>query len=134
MTAAKVRAGAPLGVRERVEAVIALRREEGTLAGLSVSELCRLAAVNRASLYAHHRDLIRQVTASRGRGIDARRTKAPRSEVKQRHELSVARRQIRALLLTVAELQLEVAMLQRRLLGEPRAPRKTAQRKASKAR
>jgi AcrR family transcriptional regulator len=134
MKAAKARSGALLGVRERVEAVIALRREEGTLASLSVSELCRLAAVNRASLYAHHRDLIRQVTEWRGQGNGARRAKAPRSEVKQRHELSVARRQIRALLLTIAELQLEVAALQRRLLGEPRAPRKTAQRKASKSR
>lgn len=134
MTAAKARAGAPLGVRERVEAVIALRREEGTLASLAVSELCRLAAVNRASLYAHHRDLIRQVTASRGRGNEPRRAKAPQPEVNQRHELSAARRQIRALLLTVAELQLEVAMLQRRLSGEPRVPRKTAQRRASKTR
>lgn len=133
MKATKAGAGAPLGVRERVEAVIALRREEGTLASLSVSELCRLAVANRSSLYAHHRDLIRQVTAPRGRGNDARRAKAPRSEVKQRHELSAARRQIRALLLTVAELQLEVAVLQRRLSGEPRAPRKTAQRKASKS-
>ena len=126
--------GPLLSVRERVQAVMALRREEGTLAGLSVSELCRLAAVNRASLYAHHRDLIRQVRASRGRENEARRATAPRPEVKQRHELSAARLQIRALLLTVAELQLEAAMLQRRLLGDPRAPRKSAQRKAAKAR
>jgi AcrR family transcriptional regulator len=131
MTAAKAGAGAPLGVRERVEAVISLRREEGTLASLSVAELCRLAAVNRASLYTHHRDLIRQVTASRGRGNGAQRAKIFRPAVDLRQELKVARRQIRALLLTIAELQLEVAVLQRRLSGGPQGRRKTAARKAS---
>ncbi|MBI5790418.1 MAG: hypothetical protein HZA63_02975 [Rhodocyclales bacterium] len=133
MKVAKAHAEALLSVRERVDAVIALRREEGTLASMSVSELCRLAAVNRASLYAHHRDLIRQVTASRGRGDDARRAKVSRSEVKQRQELAVARRQIRALLVTIAELQLEVAALRRRFSGELRAPRKTAKRAAKSA-
>ncbi len=123
-----------MGVRERVEAVIALRREEGALARLSVSELCRLAAVNRASLYAHHRDLIRQVTASRGRGNGPQRAKTPQPEAKLRRELSAAQRQIHALLLTVAELQLEVAMLQRRLSGEQKAPRRTAKHRASSVR
>lgn len=133
MKASKGRIGALLSVRERVEAVIALRREEGTLASMSVLELCRLAAVNRASLYAHHRDLIQQVTAWRGRDGEAQRAKASRSEVKQRHELSAARRQIRALLVVVAELQQEVAALQRRTLGERRAPIETARRKSSKS-
>lgn len=108
----------PLTVRERVESVISLRCAEGTLASLTVSELCRLAAVNRASLYAHHRDLIRRVTAARTRSGLARSAKPSRSEADERKQLRSARRQIQALLLTIVELQHEVVALQRRLLGE----------------
>ncbi len=133
MKSAKALAELPLSVRERVEAVITLRREEGALASLSVSELCRLAAVNRASLYVHHRDLVRHVTALRGRGTDARRAKASRSKVDQRHELNSAQRQIRALLVVVAELQQEVAALQRRLMGTAGATTKARVRKAPHA-
>lgn len=128
MKAMTARGKTPLSVRERVESVISLRRAEGTLASLTVSELCRLAAVNRASLYAHHRDLIQRVTPARTRSEAAVRTKPSRSEANE--QLRSARHQIRALLLTIVELQQEIAVLQRRLLGERQATRSLRTRKA----
>lgn len=132
MKAMTARAEAPLSVRERVESVIGLRRAEGTLPSLTVSELCRLAVVNRASLYVHHRALIQRVTAGRTRSEAAGRAKPSRAEANE--QLRSARHQIRALLLTIVELQQEIAVLQRRLLGEQQATRSVRTHKASRSR
>lgn len=132
MKAMTARGKTPLSVRERVESVISLRRAEGTLASLSVSELCRLAAVNRASLYVHHRDLIQGMTAARTRSEAAGRARPSRPEANE--QLRLARHQIRALLLTIVELQQEIAALHRRLLGERQATRSARTRNASRSR
>jgi len=129
MNAMTARAKTPLSVRERVESVISLRRAEGTLASLTVSELCRLAVVNRASLYVHHRDLIQPLRAARTRSEAAGRTKPYRSDANE--QLKAARHQIRALLLMIVELQQEIAVLQRRLLGDQLTPKGVRTRRAS---
>lgn len=52
---------AVLSVEERVKAMMHARLAEDPLARISISEMCRLAGVNRAGLYAHHRTLVDEI-------------------------------------------------------------------------
>lgn len=53
-----------LTVRERIEAAIGLRRHANPALPLSVSAICREAAVSRANLYAHYPDLVQAIRST----------------------------------------------------------------------
>lgn len=47
-----------LSVRERVNAALILLRRDNPRARITVSELCRVAGVSRANIYASHQDVV----------------------------------------------------------------------------
>lgn len=47
-----------LSVRERVDAALVLLRRDNPRAQITVSELCRVAGVSRANIYASHKDVV----------------------------------------------------------------------------
>lgn len=50
-----------LTTRQRIEAALKLHYSEFPGASISITALCRMASVNRAGLYEHHRDLINEI-------------------------------------------------------------------------
>jgi hypothetical protein len=96
-----------LSVEQRIRAAIHATRQDDPAARPSVSALCRMANVNRAGLYAHHQDLLREIRPE---------TRDPRThKLHQSNEAptptvgSTVTEQ--ALLLLCLELQLEVRAL-----------------------
>ena len=101
---------------ERVRAAIQLRTHEAPAIPLSVSEICRLAGVNRSNLYANHRDLVLEI--QRARESAPRRESTPKRNVsvgKDAAEVRKLEEVNRALLYVALELQLEVRALRAKL-------------------
>ncbi|WP_149136819.1 hypothetical protein [Cupriavidus campinensis] len=105
---------AELGVVERVEAVLALQRHENL--PLSIAAVCRLAQVNRASLYVHHPAVVERI-----KGLSPTRNRQPvrsakavaSAELHKRLQAQLQRN--RALLLICLELECENQRLRARL-------------------
>jgi AcrR family transcriptional regulator len=125
-----------LSVVERVRAAISYLTNERGLGNVSVSDVCKAARVNRASLYAWHRDIVDEIRRakesarlshqSRGEGAQGKRDAA--TKLKQLDS------KYRALLLLCLEQQAEIRSLHLQLdslvdeAGRPRRERpKTAQ-------
>ena len=107
-----------LSVKQRVRAVIALKQHEASGVPLSISEVCRLAGVNRANLYAHHQDLIEEIR-NHAPGKDATRGGYQTSDQRDRRVARVPpdfERQYRALLYVCLEQQLEIRSLKTRFV------------------
>jgi hypothetical protein len=104
-----------LRVRERVEAALRVHALEAPGTPISITALCALASVNRASLYVHHRDLIQEVQNSakrtkRNRAATGSMTATTVSELKRK--LADERRRTNALYYLCIELQAEVRRLE----------------------
>lgn len=112
--------GAALSVEQRVRAVLHAKRQEDPAGELSVSEVCRLAKVNRAGLYAHHQSLLEEIRprSERTGSAQNRRDVEPSAGTTPTEQLSN-----QALLYLCLELQLEVRAL-RALVPSAKAKKK----------
>jgi AcrR family transcriptional regulator len=106
-----------LSVEQRVRAVMHAKLVEDPMARMSVSEVCRLAQVNRAGLYAHHRTLLDEIRKNhalpqvkKGAAVD-RKKRAPLFNPQK----------VEALLYLCLELQLEVKSLKALVPDPPKA-------------
>lgn len=110
-----------LSVEDRVRAVVYAKRHEDPAKRLSVSEVCREAGVNRANLYANHRELLDELLPRLRE--DAKQSKpelaSPNVERNERRLEKVNR----ALLYLCLEMQLEVRSLRSRLPEKSRKKR-----------
>lgn len=97
-----------LSVEERVRAALHLKVTENQEKELSVSELCRLAGVSRATLYQHHPALLTEIRSK----LEVR-TKAGSAKSKSNLKvISVALEpQLKSLIYLCLELQMEVRSL-----------------------
>lgn len=98
-----------LSVRERVEAALVLLRRDNPRAQITVSELCRIAGVSRANLYASHPDVIQGLRVEVS--VGQRRTMPMPLSVqmrKLRADLAAETRKNRALVYLVTELRAEL--------------------------
>lgn len=50
-----------LNVEQRIRAVLHAKRQEDPTVILSISEICRLAKVNRSGIYANHQSLLEEI-------------------------------------------------------------------------
>lgn len=103
-------------VRERVEAAIRLRRHAAPASPVSVSAICKDAAVSRANLYAHYPDL---VAAIRSTWPERGDSPVPRSDAGPAPSPQPADR---ALLYLCLELRAEVEALRKRAAIAPPVP------------
>lgn len=92
-----------LGVRQRVEAAYSVHVANNPGVGISVAQICREAKVSRATLYAHHLDLIDKISQLGRRTIDV---SVPRQHVSTK--LDEAQETIKALRYICIELHLEL--------------------------
>ncbi|HDR9163797.1 TPA: hypothetical protein QDB28_004203 [Burkholderia vietnamiensis] len=102
-----------LSIPERVEAAIKLLESNGINVAISVSSVCRASGINRANLYAHHRNLVEEIL-KRSRSSKAVQPSLPPvaervQELVERVKVSEARYQ--ALVLVCIEQQAEIAAL-----------------------
>lgn len=108
-----------LGTEERLRAALQLKTTENPFANPSISELCRLAGVSRATLYQHHKSLLAELrphsaTGSKEKSLVQNTQRRP----------SGADTQLKALLYLCLELQLELNSL-KALVPSPSIPRKS---------
>ena len=106
-----------LSVEQRVRAVMHIKLVEDPTASMSVSEVCRLAKVNRAGLYAHHPTLVDEI---RRKDALPKKTKGKAVARKKRAPLFNPQK-AEALLYLCLELQLEVQSLKALVPDPPRA-------------
>lgn len=107
-----------LTVSERVRAAILLLKDSRAQQ-ISVSEICRAAGVNRANLYARHRDLVDEILKC-SRDSQATRDTVRRARRRQRSKdlaerLTESEVKYRALLIVCIEQQAEIVALRVRL-------------------
>lgn len=97
-----------LSVEERVRAVLHLKVMENNEKELTVSELCRLAGVSRATLYQHHPELLTEVRSKLGV-----RTRVGAAKSKSNLKVTSVsfEPQLKSLLYLCLELQMEVRSL-----------------------
>lgn len=102
-----------LSVEDRVRAVVHAKRHEDPLKRLSVCEICREAGVNRANLYANHRDLLDELLPQlREHARESKRSTRPPNVERNEPPLEEVNR---ALLYLCLEMQLEIRSLRSRL-------------------
>lgn len=97
-----------LNVEERLRAALHLKVTENQEKKLTVSELCRLAGVSRATLYQHHPELLLEIRSK----LEVR-AKSPTVESNSKLKMrSVSLEpQMKSLLYLCLELQMEVRSL-----------------------
>jgi transposase-like protein len=101
-----------LSVEDRVRAVVHAKLHDDPNKKLSISEICREAGVNRASLYANHRDLLTELFTQVS--TPAKQAK-PRDDSSDEVAKKVLEQRNKALVYLCLELQLEVRSLRARL-------------------
>lgn len=100
-----------LNVVERVNAALQMQRHESASQRISVSEICRLAGVSRANLYASHPEIVAEIL---GHPVGERSVQPSRKTANATlsHAASVsASEREKALLYLCLELQAEVQSL-----------------------
>lgn len=126
-----------LSVVERVRAAISYLTNERGLGNVSVSDVCRAARVNRASLYAWHRDIVDEIrTARKGTHLPrASRGKETQRNLDAAAKLRELDSKYRALLQLCLEQQAEIRSLRLQLdslvdeAGRPRRGRPKTEQK-----
>jgi AcrR family transcriptional regulator len=126
-----------LSVVERVRAAISYLTSEHGLGNVSVSDVCKVARVNRASLYEWHRDIVDEIQRARARARPSRVSTG--GETRKNSDSAAKLRQLdakyRALLLLCLEQQAEIRSLHLQLssstdeAGRPRRGRTKNMRK-----
>lgn len=101
-----------LSVEERVRAIVHAKRQEDPAAKISVSELCRLAGVNRSGLYAHHRSLLDELLPKNVAPTSTKEGAMASERVDQTKDIKAANK---ALLYVCLELQMEIRSLRAKL-------------------
>ncbi|WP_146606243.1 MULTISPECIES: hypothetical protein [Burkholderia] len=112
-----------LTVSERVRAALLLFEGAGASQKLSVSRICRAAGVNRANLYANHRDLVEEILRS---SLDASAAPDATHKKKRRQQSKILAARLKdvetkyhALMIVCIEQQAEISALRVRLSSSP---------------
>lgn len=112
-----------LTISERVRAALLLFHEAGDIRRLSVSKVCRAAGVNRANLYANHRDLVEEILKY---SMDAFSSPNPTRKRKSRQQVKTLAARLKdsearyqALMIVCIEQQAEISTLRARLSTSP---------------
>ncbi|MGY6252291.1 hypothetical protein [Paraburkholderia caledonica] len=105
-----------LSVEDRVRAAVHAKRCSDPAIKVSISEVCRLAGVSRAGLYAHHRPLIEELLHDvRASGAESKTTV---NRAEQKPDIEATNR---ALLYLCLELQLELKSMRARCTPRTKA-------------
>lgn len=115
-----------LSVEQRVRAVMHAKLIEDPMARISVSEVCRLANVNRAGLYAHHPTLLDEIR--KRHAIPQEKKKVV---VSRKKKSPLFNKSAEALLYLCLELQLEVKSLKALVPNPPEAPSSSRKKKTN---
>ena len=98
-----------LSVRERVNAALILLRRDNPRARITVSELCRVAGVSRANIYASHQDVVESLRKEvHAASSHAQPVPMPTVMRKLREELAAEIRKNHALVYLVTKLRAEL--------------------------
>ncbi|WP_293778793.1 hypothetical protein [uncultured Oxalicibacterium sp.] len=97
------KSGISLNVRQRLEAAFLVHTSNNPGVGISIVELCRQAAVSRATLYAHHPDLLEKI-----KQLGSFTAKVASPKVRRTNEAAHLQRTIKALRYICVELNLEL--------------------------
>lgn len=99
---------------QRVEAALTLLKQEGRVACISVSAICKMANVNRSNLYQTHPEVVAAIKKARPRPV-SRTTSPRRSDADLSAELKRVKAQYKALLRLALEQQAEIESLRKRM-------------------
>ncbi|UJB67370.1 hypothetical protein YS110_06155 [Acidovorax sp. YS12] len=97
-----------MSVRERVDAALVLLRRDNPRAQITVSELCRVAGVSRANIYASHKDVVESLRKEVPASPHVQPASVPTVMKKLREELAAEIRKNRALVYLLTELRAEL--------------------------
>lgn len=98
---------------EKVAAALKLLRAEGRAKEISISGVCKIAKVNRSSLYVSHPELIAEIKRARPNPPSGVKSQS-RSESEIRAKLKQLEGQYKALLRIALEQQAEIEALRKR--------------------
>lgn len=103
-----------LSARQRIEAALKLHHSEFPGVSISITALCRMASVNRAGLYEHHRDLINEIKNNGKPSVRKERTAAVSTSDLKR-QLVQEKKRTSALHYLCVELLAKIQRLERKI-------------------